>query len=63
VTYKAASFYAKTVEIQPHELPPPPSASEKVRSALSDALRYAPELGSEMVDAIGELLKRTRRAA
>lgn len=62
MNYKAASVYTKTVEIQPHELPPPPNASEKVRDALEHAMRWAPELGSDVVEAIGELLKKTRAA-
>ena len=66
-TYKRASFHAKTVEIMPHELPPPPNAAERVIDALTRAARDAGDLGDDMVSAIAELLtnarERVKRAA
>jgi hypothetical protein len=66
-TYNRASFYAKTVELQPHELPPPPNAAERLIDALVRAARDAGDVGDDMANAINELLNnarsRTKRAA
>ena len=66
-TYRRASFHAQTVEIMPHELPPPPNAAERVVDALMRAARDAGDVGEDMATAIAELLtnarSRVKRAA
>lgn len=66
-TYRRASFYAKTVELSPHELPPPPNAAERVVDALVRAARDASDISEDMAKAISDLLasvrERTKKAA
>jgi hypothetical protein len=61
-----ANFYAKTVEIPLSELPPPPNARAKLIDALSNASRWAPDVGDDIADAIATLIDkidRRKRAA
>lgn len=66
-TYRRASFYAKTVEILPHELPPPPNAAERVVDALARAARDAGDISEDVAKVISDLLAsvsaRTKKAA
>jgi hypothetical protein len=61
VTIRRASLHAKTVELQPWELPPPPDARARVIDALSRAARWAPDLGDEVAVAIADLLNNIDR--
>lgn len=60
MTYKAASPWTKTVELQPHELPPPPKAIDRVRDCLERAMLWAPDAGADVIDAIREALAKTQ---
>lgn len=66
-TYRRASFYAKTVELSPHELPPPPNAVERVVDALVRAARDAGDVSDDVAQVISDLLasvrSRTKKAA
>jgi len=60
---RARSEYCVTVELQPHELPPPPNAAEKVVDALKSAAMWAPELGSDILSAIQDLIHDAKKRA
>ncbi len=58
--YRKADFHSKTVELSPHELPPPPNAAERVVDALARAARDAGDVGEDIANAINELLHNAR---
>lgn len=61
---KARSEHSVTVELQLHELPPPPNPTEKFVDALRRAIVWAPDCGEDLLDAVQELIKSaTKRAA
>ena len=60
---RARSEYCITVELQPHELPPPPNPIEKVVDALTSAAMWAPELGSDILSAIQDLIHDAKKRA
>lgn len=60
---KAKSEYSITVELMPHELPPPANAIEKLTTALRDAAMWAPNLGDDLVAAINDLMHNAQRRA
>ena len=59
-TVRRASFHAITVELQPHELPPPPDAARRLIDCLERAAGYAAETGEDMAAAVAELITNAR---